>query len=416
MNNINVDFLENQNIDYQYVSDNKNLRKLIKILKKRKIFAIDTEFTRRTTYYSILSIIQIAISAPAENIFKRFCNLLKSKISGQKNQNKYKNLYYIIDCQSNLNLKPFYKIIANKKIKKIIHSASQDLQIFHKKSRLKAKGIIDTQIFANFCGYGFNVGYSKLVHDFFGKEIDKGQQNSNWQKRPLSEEQIKYSLLDVVFLERIYESFLEILKKRKKLVIFQKFYEEEFRNFYQKTINQKEDFLINKFKLSGKKNYQILRLKNLVQWREKWAKKINIPRRHFLDDDQIDELAIINKKVDFEIFSKNCNRVRNKKLLKEPYLELLKILNKKYSKRQLYKFEKNFSFYNKSKITSRQKEKLDQAKKLIAKIAKKNQISEQFLISSSELKNIILKPKGIKKYISKWRYKLLGMEIKKIIN
>ena len=132
-----------------YITNNQNLEFVLDLILKAKAVAIDTEFTREKTYYPILSLIQIAVKDEGE---------LKS---------------FIVDGLADIDLAPLFKIIADKKITKILHSSLQDLQIFYQKSNEAPLGVADTQILANFCGFGFNVGYSNLVESFFQKEIDK---------------------------------------------------------------------------------------------------------------------------------------------------------------------------------------------------------------------------------------------------
>ncbi len=151
---------------FSYVKSQEVLDRVIVLINGRKIVAIDTEFTRETTYYPILSIIQIALFSEP-----------KSKE------------YFIIDCLSGLDLTGLLRIISDPEIVKIIHSSRQDLQIFYHQSGFFPRGIVDTQVMANLCGIGFNVGYSRLVLDFIGKELDKKQQRSDWQRRPLTAKQ-----------------------------------------------------------------------------------------------------------------------------------------------------------------------------------------------------------------------------------
>ena len=116
-----------------YITSQAELNHVVDLVRKKKLVAIDTEFTRQITYYPILSIIQLAVKTADENVE-----------------------LFIIDCLSNLDLSGFFEIIADEKITKIFHSSTQDLQIFYHQSRLMPKSVVDTQIMANFCGFDFN--------------------------------------------------------------------------------------------------------------------------------------------------------------------------------------------------------------------------------------------------------------------
>ena len=159
---------------------------MVGLIKEAGVVALDTEFTRQTTYYPILSIIQVAV-----------------KVSPKKKES------FIVDCMTDINLTDLFAVIADPKIIKILHSCAQDLQIFHRKSSLLPQSIVDTQLMANFCGYGFNIGYSALVDRICDWQLDKEQQRSDWQSRPLSAKQIEYALLDVFFWKKFTKNFAQ---------------------------------------------------------------------------------------------------------------------------------------------------------------------------------------------------------------
>ena len=156
-------------IKYSYISDNYKLIELIEDIKRSSIIALDTEFSRSETYYPVLSIIQVAV-----------------KINNEKK-------IFIIDCLCDLDLSEFLALIGDEKIIKILHSSLQDLQIFYLKYPIEPKAIIDTQILANFCGCGANVGYGNLVEKIFEVVIDKKLQRSDWCRRPLTKSQLDYA-------------------------------------------------------------------------------------------------------------------------------------------------------------------------------------------------------------------------------
>lgn len=353
-----------------YITEQPQLQEVISLIKAAKLVALDTEFTRQTTYYPILSIIQIAV---------------------KDSEGKQKT--FIVDCETSLDLKDLYEVIASPKIGKILHSATQDLQIFNQKSDLTPKAIFDTQIMANFCGFGFNVGYSSLVEKIFGKILDKKQQRSDWQKRPLSSKQIEYALLDVVFLEEIYEKFLEILQQKNRL----NWYIEEIENFITKTLTKSEGNLSRDFSLRNISTENILKIRELVSWREEWARKLDLPRQHFIRDEVIAGM----------VSAGGITKSAASKLSDEMQIEVMKIIN---SKPEIS--ERGAKFW----MTQKQKDSFDEAKKIIAKVARDENFQEQFLLTSQDLKKIICDDASFDEIITGWRKELFGAEIKKIIS
>lgn len=360
--------------DNFYINSQAELERVINLIKQAKLVAVDTEFTRETTYYPVLSIIQIAVKSSAT----------------QKES-------FIIDCLSNLDLSGLFATITNPQITKILHSSAQDLQIFHHKSKLLPQGIADTQVMANFCGLGFNIGYSSLVENFFQKSLDKGQQRSDWQARPLSSKQIEYALLDVFFLEEIYENCFEILAQKNRL----KWYAEEINSFVNKNLFRHDDALSRNFSFRGKSSKQIAQIKDLLVWRECQARRVNVPRQHFLRDEAIEKI-VENNKFDRGLNSTMIAEI--KKLLeeKEEFSDKITSEDEKEEKRLA--------------MTSRQKHLFQEAKKLISEISVKENFQEQFLITSSDLKRTICEKDNFNKIVSGWRYQVFGKELEHLIS
>ncbi|NBV06539.1 MAG: hypothetical protein EBS06_04805 [Proteobacteria bacterium] len=360
-----------------YINDNAALKEVIELIRQEKLVALDTEFMRDKTYYPILSLIQIAV-----------------KKSGEQK-------LFIIDVLSGVDLEPFLEIIFDKKIIKILHSSLQDLQIFCQKNNVVDQNILknlsqsvfDTQIMANFCGFDFNAGYSNLVEILLQKNIDKTLQRSDWQKRPLSLQQLEYAILDVIFLEEIYEKLLNILVKKNR----QKWYEEEVEIFITKAISQSQENLFKNFSLKGKSESQVIRIKNLILWREEWAKKLDLPRQHFIKDNVLERI-VYSHNLDLNLDQEKINQI------KEIMSCDIEKLNKKFAKDEL-----NFA-------SDKQKNLYKKAKELIAKIACEENLKEQLLITSQNLKNLIYSKKQVQEVLVGWRYQVCGEHLKKLIS
>lgn len=358
-----------------YIANNQDLEMVEKLILEAKTVSIDTEFTREKTYYPILSLIQVAVFQSHS-----------SKGEGEKR-------LFIIDCLADIDLSSFFQIVADQKITKILHSSLQDLQIFYQKSNLLPAGIADTQILANFCGFGFNVGYSKLVEAMFEEQIDKSQQRSDWQQRPLSEKQMEYALSDVIYLEEIHEILLKILEEKNR----QNWYYEEVKNFADNAVIQINENLFKRFSFKGKTDKQISQIKKLIIWREKWAQKLDKPRQHFLKDEAIEKIVVFGD-LGFKFDKNMLGQVKE-------------ILNQDFEVSEDSPNEKR-SFF----MSAQQKDLYKTAKEFIAKIAQEEDFKEQFLITSDSLKSIICGYKTAEESLSSWRYELFGEGLKKLIS
>lgn len=358
-----------------YITDNTALAEVVALIRAEKLVAIDTEFTREKTYYPILSLVQIALTTS----------------QGQK--------LFVVDALSGVDLQPLVEIIFDKSITKIFHAALQDLQIFCYRSGIPTEGIleslegsiIDTQIMANFCGFNFNSGYSSLAESILQKKIDKSLQRSDWQNRPLSPEQIEYALSDVLFLQEIYEIMLSQLREKNR----QEWYAEEMTSFVRKILSESNENLFKNFSFKGKTREQMTRLKNLLLWREEWAKKLDLPRQHFMRDYVIERIAYSS--------DLNCN------LDEQKISEIREIFDKKVDHEDKI-FVKDESHF----MSDRQKNLYKKAKELIAQIAQEENLKEQILITSQALKNLVCSKKPMEELLVGWRYQLCGERLKNL--
>ena len=68
---------------------------------------------------------------------------------------------------------------------------------------------------------GLIQAYGKIVKNYFSIELSKGETNSNWLKRPFSNNQLSYAANDVRFLIEIHKKQIKALKKRKLKLLIQ---------------------------------------------------------------------------------------------------------------------------------------------------------------------------------------------------
>jgi ribonuclease D len=268
------------NHNFSFIKNNKELDQFIaKIKNKKKIF-FDTEFERRSTYKAIISVIVI----------------FDGKNIG------------IIDClEKNINFKKIFKLLNKKNITLVIHSCRQDLEIFLSIVKKILINVFDTQMAALLNGYHEAPSYKKLVQDFCKISLDKSLQKEDWLKRPINNERINYLINDVYYLKIIFNKLNTKLVRKSKLKLFNKLIKKEIFK-----ISHEDYPIIFKKKLGNDilKNKKFIKI---INFRNKIAKKINLPKNWVFSDKEI--ISNIKKEGNF-INSKNLNKIEIKNLTK----------------------------------------------------------------------------------------------------
>ena len=82
----------------------------------------------------------------------------------------------------------------------MIHSASEDLEVFSHWLGVLPTPLFDTQRAAALVGLGAGLSYRALVAHFFDIDLPKDETQSDWLQRPLSNAQAEYAAQDVTYL------------------------------------------------------------------------------------------------------------------------------------------------------------------------------------------------------------------------
>ncbi|XPF95826.1 ribonuclease D [Colwellia sp. RE-S-Sl-9] len=234
-------------IQRQYVQDYSTLVELCKTLEKSNMLAIDTEFVRTRTLYPKLGLLQVS--------------------DGE--------VIALIDPVTIDDLSPFWALMTNADICKVLHACSEDLEVFLTAANCKPVNLIDSQIMMAFLGHGLSLGYAAMVQHFTGVELDKSESRTDWIKRPLTERQKTYAEADVEYLHQIYPKihqlvidagWLEAAQQETQLMIDRKFSPIDENLMY---LNIKMNWKLNAKQLNA--------LKYLAAWRYQQAQKRDMP-------------------------------------------------------------------------------------------------------------------------------------------
>ena len=182
-------------------------------------------------------------------------------------------------------LAPVFKIFEDKKILKIVHSGGEDLRILQRLG-YQAKNLFDTQVAAQFLGHE-KTSLGNVLQQVLEIELDKKQQDSNWVKRPLSPEQIKYAANDVLYLSELREKLLDELSGKNELDWFN----EEMAHLNNFTFLEEKKDPISRDDRKAFSVVELFILRGLLEFRESVAKNLNRPVYQIFKDDYAREIV-----------------------------------------------------------------------------------------------------------------------------
>lgn len=250
------------NLDLVFVDNEQKLKEACHRLGQQPYLAVDTEFVREKTYYPILCLIQIA--SP------QHC--------------------YCIDPLAVRDLSPLASLLLDRQTIKVFHAARQDLEILYQTFGEIPAPVFDTQIAATLLGLGDQIGYANLVRHFTQKQLAKGHARTDWQRRPLSQEQLEYAADDVRYLVNIYPELCESLEKMGRLT----WLEDDFTRLCQSQLyeNDPEQQWQRVSGLQKLRGVQLAVLQQLATWRERLAQQQDKPRKWIMPDDSLLTLSM----------------------------------------------------------------------------------------------------------------------------
>lgn len=245
----------------ELITSTDRLKDLLDHLRAMGRFAYDSEFIGELTYIPKLCLVQVATTERVA----------------------------LIDPLAELDLMPFWELVADSAVEKIVHAGDQDVEPVVRHLGRCAENVFDTQIACGFVGLAYPVALSKLVAELIGTKLGKGLTFSHWDQRPLSSAQLRYAADDVRYLPRLRAEIGRRLddkghtgwaKQEFEAICDPKLY----------TFNPETAYLRVRGATSlGPAALAILR--ELVIWRDGVARAHDVPPRAFLKDEILVDLA-----------------------------------------------------------------------------------------------------------------------------
>lgn len=240
--------------DWTWIDTDAGFQACVAQWRSAPVLFLDTEFIRVDTFFPIPGVLQVNDG--------RQCSL--------------------VDAQAISDWSAFGELLEDPGVVKVLHSCSEDLQVLERLTGRLPQHLFDTQIAAALAGLGASLGYQNLVRQLVGVELPKEHTRSDWLARPLSQAQLEYAVLDVVYLAEVYHRLVALLEGGQRVGwVF-----EEGDRLLAAYGSEGPDQAYTRLKLAWQLNRRQLRiLRDLLRWREVTARERNVPRGFLLKDD-----------------------------------------------------------------------------------------------------------------------------------
>jgi ribonuclease D len=113
---------------------------------------------------------------------------------------------YLFDPLNGIDLSFLAEFLGETAILKILHAGDNDIRLLRRDYGFAFRNVFDTHRAAALLGCQY-LSLATLIREFLGIDLEKKKkvQRSEWDRRPLSEEQLRYAVLDTAYLKPLYE-------------------------------------------------------------------------------------------------------------------------------------------------------------------------------------------------------------------
>jgi ribonuclease D len=221
---------------------------------------IDTEFVSEDTFRPELCLIQVATADELA----------------------------VIDPYRAGDVRPFWQMLSEGTHVTIVHAAREELNFALNAFGRPPANLFDTQLAAGFCSSEYPSSYGSVVTRFLNARPAKGEQRTDWRRRPLTDDQIEYALEDVRYLLPLYDALSRKLKKLNRL----DWLAEEMQRWLADVNDSRDRPRWRRVSGLGNLSPRSLAIvRELWMWRRDEAERRDVPPRRVLRDDLIVELA-----------------------------------------------------------------------------------------------------------------------------
>ena len=231
-------------------------------LSTQPTIGMDTEFVGEETYHPKLCLVQV--STP--------------------------DRLYLLDPFATGPLDAFWNLMLDPARVVVVHAGREEVRLCRQGIGQVPANLFDLQLAAGLVGMTYPLGHGPLVNQLLGVRLSKAETLTEWRRRPLTEEQIRYAYDDVRYLLRCHGKIADRLDRLGR----SDWAREEFARL-SNAASPEDPALEERWrKLKGISSFDRRRLavvRALHQWREDRAAEVNRPARTVIRDDLLVEIV-----------------------------------------------------------------------------------------------------------------------------
>lgn len=245
---------------YTLITTDAALAEASRLWAEAPVLGLDTEFVRTNTFFHKLGLIQVSDGRTS----------------------------WLIDPLAARDLSPLAAVFRSPGIK-VLHSASEDIEVFYRNLGVLPEPLFDTQVAGALAGAGAFLSYQKIVAAYLGVELAKEETRTDWIARPLSAAQLAYAAEDVAFLVPLYERLRSDLEAQGRLSWP---FEDSAALLDTSRFEEDSEGAYLRVKGAGRLDRrQLAALRSLAAWRDREARRRDLPRSFVLKEDLLLALA-----------------------------------------------------------------------------------------------------------------------------
>ncbi len=241
------------------ITAERDLEALSERLSAADFIGLDTEFVSEDTFYPELCLVQLITPDEAA----------------------------VVDPQK-VDVRPLWHAVSQSRGVVVCHAAREEMNFLLRSVSKMPDRVFDVQIAAGFASNEYPAAYSSVVGKFLGQQPMKGEQRTDWRRRPLTDAQIAYALEDVRFLLPLHELLAQTLDRLDR----RRWFDEEMATWREEIANAQDRKDWRRVSGIGSLNWRSLSIvRELWLWRQEEARRLNQPPKRLLRDDLLVEIA-----------------------------------------------------------------------------------------------------------------------------